>query len=275
MNDTNLDTTPGDLAYFTAAEYTVFDERHRFNLLYNERRTVIKNKLLRLHEIIYPEMQRRRWKIYPHWHKGWVVSAWYISPHMACIPFMRLRYAKSKALMRRMEKLFLDDFGHFHAHVMLAVTIDQDAIGIELSIPSAAWVDGQNLRGKLVGAPNAYEFRRQFGEIVSSLGFRAQVQIEEHTSEGHGRIWTKRARAFRSPAPLATASALYEPGKHVLRIGTWYRPDDPQLNAMTISQEVLAHFEQLYPLYELIAWAPTNDYRRYAVKKWPRAGSQQ
>ena len=273
MNEINFDTPPGDLAYFSAAEYSVFDERHRSSPLHNELRTGIKNKLLRLHEIIYPEMQHRLWKIYPHWHKGWIVSGWYISPHMASIPFMRLRYAKSKALMHRMEKLFLDDFGHFHAHVMLAVTIDKDAIGIELLIPSAAWVDGQNLRGKLVGAPDAYEFRRQFGEIVSSLGFRAQVQIEEHTSEGYGQIWTKRARAFRSPAPLATASALYEPGKHDLRIGTWYRPDDPQLNATTISREVLARFEQLYPLYQLIAWSPTNDYRRYAVKKWPRAGS--
>lgn len=271
MDKTNLEITPGDLDGLSAAEYGVFDRRHRCDPLYNERRAAVKDKLVRLHERIYPEMRRRGWKIYPHWHKGWIVSAWYISPHMACIPFLRLRYAKPQALMRRMEKLFLDDFGRFHAHVMLAVTIDESSLGIELLIPSAAWVDGQNLRGKLVGAPDAYDNRCQFGEIVAALGYRAQVQIVERTGENRGRIWAKRARAFRSPAPLATATALYEPGKHDLRIGTWYRPDDPVLAPAAIGQEVLTRFEQLYPLYQLIAWSPTNDYRRHAVKKWPRA----
>ena len=271
MDKIKLEIVPGDPACFSALEHAVFERRHRCDPVYNERRAVVKNKLVRLHETIYPEMRTRGWRVHPHWHKGWIVSAWYISPHMACIPFMRLRYAKPKALMRRMEKLFLDDFGRFHAHAMLAVTVDEGSVGIELCVPSSAWVDGQNLRGKLVGAPDAYDSRCQFGKLVAALGYRARVQIEERTDEGRGRVWGKRARAFTSPAPLATAIAIYQPGKHDLRIGTWYHPDDPLLRSTAIGQEVLARFEQLYPLYQLIAWAPTNDYRRHAMKKWPRA----
>ena len=273
MDDTNMGRVSEDLAFFRAGHYEVFDQRHRCDPLYDERRTAVRNRLLELHEGIYPDMVRRRWKVYPHWHKGWIISAWYISPRMSCIPFMRLRYAKSRAVMRRMEKLFLDDFGRFHAHAMLAVTIDESSLGIEMCIPAAAWVDGQNLRGKLVGAPDAFDFRSRFGEMVASLGYRARVQIEERTEEGHGRVWAKRAKAFHSPAALATATAIYEPGKHELRIGTWYQPDDPLLSAASIRREVLARFEELYPLYEMIVWGPTNDYRRYAVKRWPRAGN--
>jgi len=275
MDNSSPEITLSETAYFAPADYAVFDARHRSEALYNEVRATVKEKLLRLHDRLYPEMLRRKWRLSPHWHKGWIISPWYISPQTTSISSMKLRYAKPRALMQRMEKLFQDEFGRFHAHAMLAVSIDDSALGIELFIPSEAWVDGQNLRGKLVGAPDSYDFRRQFCQMVTALGFRARVQIEERTDEGQGAVWGKRARAFESPALLATATALYRPQKHDLRIGTWYRPDDPLLCQTTINREVLDRFEQLYPLYQFVAWDPTNDYRRYAVKRWPRAKGAQ
>jgi hypothetical protein len=275
MNDNSRpEAESGDGPYFDASDFEVFDKNHRREPLYNERRGLIKEKLIRLHERVYPTIRRRGWGVHPHWHKGWLVSAWYTSPHMSSIPFMRLRYSKPKRLVDRMEKLFLDDFGRFHAHAMLAFGLDQDVVGIELIVPSAAWVDGQNLRGKLVGAPEAYDYRHDFSEMVSSLGYRARVQIEERSEEeGLRRVWGKRAKAFAAAAPLATALAIYQPGKHSLRIGTWYSQSDRQLHTSVIAQEVVDRFEELYPLYEFIAWEPQNDYRRHAVKKWPRAAS--
>lgn len=274
VNSSGSEIQPDDVPYFDVSDFEVFDKTHRREPLYDERRGLVKEKLVRLHDQVSPEIRRRGWEIHPHWHKGWIVSAWYISPHMSSIPFMRLRYAKSKKLVDRMEKLFLEDFGRFHAHAMLAFGIDADTVGIELIVPSAAWVDGQNLRGKLVGAPEAYEFRHDFSEMVSSLGFRARVQIEEHSEEeGPRKVWGKRAKAFAAAAPLATALAIYQPGKHSLHIGTWYGPDDPQLRTGFIAREVLDRFEELYPLYEFVAWKPRNDYRRHAIKKWPRAGN--
>ena len=273
MENTGSEITPEDTGWFEVADYAVFDERHRCDALYNELRTAVKDKLLRLHERVYPQILQRKLDVSPHWHKGWIISPWYISPQTPCISLMQLRYAKPRALMLRMEKLFQDEFGRFNAHAALAVTINESSLGIELLVPSEAWVDGQNLRGKLVGAPDSYDFRREFCQLVSALGFRARVQIEERTEGDQGPVWGKRARAFESPALLATATALYRPGKHDLRIGTWYRPDDPLLYKTSIEQELLSRFEQLYPLYQMVGWGPTNDYRRYAVKRWPRGSN--
>ena len=78
---------------------------------------------------------------------------------------------------------------------------------------------------------------------------------------------------FVSPASLATALTIYRPGHHDLRIGVWYGQEDPLVNTANVSDEVLNRFEQLYPLYRLVAWAPANDYRRFAVKKQSRARS--
>ena len=123
-----------------------FDEQNRSDTSLNEARAEVKNKLLQLHNLVRPEMLKHGWTIYPHWHKGWLVSAWYTSPNVKSIPFMSLRYSKPKALMYRMERLFLDEFSRFSSHAALAVTIDCDSLGVELSIPAHAWVDAQNLK---------------------------------------------------------------------------------------------------------------------------------
>jgi len=263
MRDSSLDE---DRLFFVPADYAAFEEDRRRDELYNERRKIVRDKLIRLHALIYPEMRRREWEIYPHWRKEWLVSAWYVSPRMSSIPYLKLRYSKPENLVKRMEKLFLDDFGHFYAHAMMDVVISEKGLGVEMYVPAAAWVDGQNLRGKLTNALEAQAFREEFANILRRLDNRFRLQIEEYSEGQRVLVYARRARSVTNPAQIAAATAAYRPGAHDLRVIIWYLPDEPCLRKARIREEVLTCFGQLYPLYQFITWSPTNDYRRFAAR---------
>ena len=263
MGDSTIDE---EQFFFVSTDYAAFEPIRRRDELYNERRQMVRDKLIRLHALIYPEMRRRGWEVHPHWRKEWLISAWYLSPHVTSIPHLKLRYSKPEALVKRMEKLFLDDFGHFYAHAMMDVVISEQGLGVELSVPASAWVDGQNLRGKITNALEAPTFREKFGRALRRLDNRFRFQIEEYSEGDRNLVYARRARSVSNPPQIAAATAAYRPGAHDLRIVIWYVPHEPCLRKDTIREEVLARLEELYPLYHFIAWSPTNDYRRFAAR---------
>ena len=258
-------TTDAEQFFFAPDDYAAFEPVCRRDELYNERRQIVRDKLIRLHALIYPEMRRRGWEIHPHWRKEWLVSAWYLSSRVSSIPYLKLRYSKPEALVKRMEKLFLDDFGHFYAHAMMDIVISDKGLGVELSVPAAGWVDGQNLRGKLTNALEAPLFRDQFSQDLRRLDNRFRFQIEAYIERNRHLVYARRARSVTSGSQTAVVTGAYRPGAHDLRIVIWYLPHEARLRKDVIREEVLARLEELYPLYHFITWSPTNDYRRFAA----------
>ena len=252
--------------FFIPADYAAFEPGRRRDELYNERRRMVRDKLIRLHALVYPEMRRRGWEVHPHWRKEWLISAWYLSQRMTSIPYLKLRYSKPEDLVKRMERLFLDDFGHFYAHAMLSVVISDKGLGVELSVPAAAWVDGQNLRGKLTNALEAPVFREKFGQNLRRLDNRFRFQIEEYAEGVRDLVYARRARSVTGVSQIAAATGTYRPGAHDLRIIIWYLPRESCLRKDMIREEVLARLGELYPLFQFVSWSPTNDYRRFAAR---------
>ncbi len=253
-----------DKAFFSPGDFALFANRLSSNPEYDSERQRVRDKLVLLHEKVYPEMRRRKWDVHPHWMSQWLISAWRISPATPRINFMTLRYSKPEALIKLMKKELIDDFGHFYANAMLAARIDDEGFAVELLISEKAWVDGQNLKNRL---EDGTEGKGAFRSMLAELGGEHAINLAQFVREdGHPATYQPvlRAKASRlvSVGVLNATMDKYKPGGQDLSLGICYSPKDKRLSADQIVDEILTRFEQLYPIYSFISWSPKNDFRK-------------
>jgi hypothetical protein len=253
-----------DKMFFTAANYAVFENGLAGNPEYDGERERVREKLVSLHEAIYPEIRKRKWDLHPHWMPQWLISASRISPATARIDFMTLRYSKPETTIKLMKKQLFEDFGHFYANAMLAARIDKEGFAVELFISVKAWVDGQNLINRL---QESTKERGQFRELLAELGGEHTLRLtqfvrNEGGPSGYQEVLRAKASRLVNVGMLNATMEKYKPGGHDLHLGINYKPDDARLSADNIANQVLERLEQLYPIYRFLSWSPKNDYRK-------------
>ncbi len=249
--------------FFSPADYAVFNNRLASNPEHDAERARVRDKLLMLHEQIYPKVRKRKWDLHPHWMSQWLVSAWRTSPATPRINFMTLRYSKSEALIKLMKKELIDDFGHFYANAMLAARIDDEGFAVELMVSEKAWVDGQNLKNRL---QDGEQGKGQFRSMLAELGGEHAISLgqfvrEEGCPTKYEQVLHAKASRLINVGVLDATIDKYQPGGHDLSLGVQYGPKDKRLCPDRIVDEILTRFEQLYPIYAFLSWSPTNDFR--------------
>ncbi len=252
--------------FFSPADYAVFESGLVSNPEYDGERERVRDKLILLHKMIYPEIRKRKWDLHPHWMTQWLVSAFRISPATARIDFMTLRYSKPETTIKLMKKELIDDFGHFYANAMIAARIDKDGFAVELYVSEKAWVDGQNLKSRLQDGTLQ---RGHFRNLLAELGGEHTLRLAEFVRGderpfGYQEIMRAKASRLVNVGMLTSTMERYKPGGHDLRLGIYYKPDDPRLGASKIAEEILMRFSQLYPVYAFLSWSPKNDFRKLA-----------
>jgi hypothetical protein len=253
--------------YFTQSDYAVFDFALAGSAEYDGERERVRNKLISLHESIYPEIRRRKWDLHPHWMSQWLISAWRISPATDHINFMTLRYSKPETTIKLMKKQLIEDFGHFYANAMIAVRVDKEGFSIELYVSDRAWVDGQNLKNRLASSADE---RGYFRNLLAELGGEHSLSLSEFVRNetriiGYQEVLRAKASRLVNVGVLNSTMDKYKPGAHELRLGIEYKPNDKRLHPDTIADEILARLEQIYPVYAFLSWSPKNDYRKAVV----------
>ncbi len=250
--------------FFSPADYAVFENALTYNAEYDGERERVRNKLAALHQLIYPEIRRRKWDLHPHWMPQWLISASRISPATSRIDFMTLRYSKPETTIKLMRRQLIEDFGHFYANAMLAARIDKDGFAIELYISEKAWVDAQNLKNRLQeGTQERGHFRTLLAELGGEHTFRlSQFVRGEERPIGYQDILRAKASRLVNVGMLNSTMEKYKPGGHTLRLGIDYASDDPRLRADQIADEILMRLDQLYPIYAFLSWSPKNDHRK-------------
>ncbi len=252
-----------DAMFFSPGDFAVFEPRLASNADYDSERQRVRDKLITLHEQVYPEMRRRKWDVHPHWMSQWLISAWRISPATSRINFMTLRYSKPEALIKLMKKELIDDFGHFYANAMLAARIDDEGFAIELLISEKAWVDGQNLKNRLQdGAKGKETFRSLLAALEGEHALNlAQYVRQDERPVTYQHLLRAKASRLVSPGVLNATMEKYKPGGQDLSLGVRYDPEDRRLASSRIVDEVIDRFGQLYPIYTFLSWSPKNDFR--------------
>lgn len=249
---------------FTPNDYAVFEGGLAGNAEYDGERERIHDKLAILHKQIYPEIRRRKWDLHPHWMTQWLISASRISPATQRIDFMTLRYSKAETTIKLMKKEFIEDFGSFYANAMVDARIDREGFAIELFVSDKAWVDGQNLKARLSdGAEQRGELRSMLAELGGEYTLRlSQFVRSEEERWGYRQVVSAKASRLVNVGMLNSTMEKYTPGRHDLRLGIYYEPDDPRLGGRSIVDEILKRFEQLYPVYAFLSWSLKNNYRK-------------
>jgi hypothetical protein len=248
--------------FFGSEDYGVFARECVSSSRYDRARKRVRDKFLALHRVLYPEIQRRRWDLHPHWHAPNTVSTWSVG-QVAQIWFMKLRYLRSHQDVKRLETLMGVPAPLAHAetqytkHPMLDLRIDGQFLAVELLVTEWAWWDAQNFKSKL---EQDEAERDRFVALLRGLG---------HDFIFGGWPDTRQPELLTTTADLADQNRLlswlkgFEPGADWLRLGIWYRgPDDLRLATGRIAGEVMHRFEQLYPVYEFLLWTPRNNYRK-------------
>ncbi len=249
---------------FTPNDYAVFEGGLAGNAEYDGERERVHDKLALLHKQIYPEIRRRKWDLHPHWMTQWLISASRISPATQRIDFMTLRYSKAETTIKLMKKEFIEDFGSFYANAMVAARINREGFAVELFVSDKAWVDGQNLKSRL---SDGVEQRGEFRSMLAGLGGEYSLRLSQFVRSeeerwGYRQVVSAKASRLVNVGMLNSTMDKYTPGRHDLRLGIYYEPDDPRLGGRAIVDEILKRFEQLYPLYAFLSWSPKNNYRK-------------
>jgi hypothetical protein len=250
--------------YFSPNDYAVFEGGIASNAEYDADRARVHDKLAALHKQIYPEIRTRKWDLHPHWMSQWLISAYRLSPATQRIDFMTLRYSKAETTIKLMKKKFIEDFGSFYANAMIAARVDREGFAVELFISEKAWVDAQNLKSRLSnGAEERGHLRSVLAELGGDFAFRlSQYVRSEEERWGYREVMRAKASRLVNVGMLNSTMDKYTPGRHDLRLGIYYDPDDKRLSEENIAVEILKRFEQLYPAYSFLSWSPKNDYRK-------------
>jgi hypothetical protein len=255
--------------FFSPPDYAVFEQGLANSAEYDGERQRVHNKLESLHELLYPEIRRRKWDLHPHWMKQWLISAYRISPATQRIDFMTLRYSKAETTIKLMKKTFIEDFGSFYANAMLAMRVDREGFAIELFISEKAWLDGQNFKARL--AADAKE-RGALRSMLADLGgdYIVRLSMFERSEEvrwSYREVVRAKASRLVNVGMLNSTMEKYMPGRHDLRLGVYYEPNDKRLSVDNLADEILKRLEQLYPVYAFLSWSPKNDFRKTDANK--------
>ncbi len=255
-------------SFFSSADYAVFENGLTGNAEYDGERERIREKLVGLHKVIYPEVRKRKWDLHPHWMPQWLISASRISPATPRIDFMTLRYSKPETTIKLMKKQLIDDFGHFYANAMIAARIDKEGFAVELFVSDKAWVDGQNLVSRL---QESAEQRGHFRNLLAELGGEHTLRLAQFVRPEEGypsyqEILRAKASRLVNVGMLNSTLEKYKPGGHDLRLGIYYAPHDKRLHAENIADEIFTRLEQLYPIYAFMSWSPKNDHRKMSTQ---------
>jgi hypothetical protein len=222
-------------------------------------------RLLDLHRALYPRMKQSDFALYPA-----PETPGGVRQDSACLPTpantMTLTYMRSHTEAELVEGLMgrdaLSAVEHIesHRHPVIELRLSPDHFAVELVISPDAWYDQQNLIGKL----SVTQHRNQFHQLLSELKADYLVGFWSGTHLDDTHLSTSRL----PPSPI-----LYEylntfaDRRDWLRIGHWYDPDDPVLNADTIVDEVFERVSELYKLYTFLAWASENNFHSLYQKK--------
>ncbi|MFW6116745.1 MAG: hypothetical protein ACOC6F_03365 [bacterium] len=254
------DLQAGD-PFFSPEDYAVFELEKSASSVYDGQRQRVRDKLLVLHDVLYPEIKRRGWDLHPHWHPPNIVSTWFIG-RIQTIQFMKLRYLRSKDEVRKVEQMMglprpLDRAEtQYTKHPMVDVRIDNQYLAIELLLTDQAWWDAQNFKRKVE------QHERERTEFISLLRTMGDDYIFGGWPDSKEPELVTKAPDLANEDKLLDWLARFRPGYNWLRLGSWYRDcNDGRLSTERIAEEIIMRFGELYPVYEFLLWRPDNDFR--------------
>ena len=206
-----------------------------------QERLKVQEKLLELHEILYPEIQKRGWDVYEHHMSQHVTSSFRHNERASkVIDAIWLHYGRSEEELRLYQEAYGENMTSLF-HMRLEVLVFKSHLWVEVRIGKrdGSYPDREYVREQLKNNP---EFLTQYFDLIKNLDkeFRVCVANEE---EG--------VHDFEGEEDLKEFTLKDNPRLYYFRIGREYQPDDKAISNQNIVSTIMNDFEKLYPIYQL------------------------
>ncbi|KAA2215745.1 phospholipase D family protein [Maribacter flavus] len=206
-----------------------------------QERFKVQEKLLDLHEKLYPEIQKRGWKVYEHHMPQHITSSyWHNERASKELTALWLHYGRSEEELDAYQKAYGDNMTSLF-HMRLEVLVFKSHLWIELRV------------GKRDGShPDRGYIREQLksNEVFTSEYFRLLQELDPPFTLTIANEEVP-VHDFEDKEDLKQFTLQDNPGKYYFRIGREYQPDDKAISNQHIVGTIMNDFEKLYPIYQL------------------------
>lgn len=245
--------------YFTEQDYRAVAESQSRDTSGNADLQRAYDKLLDLHNAVYPRIRNHNLDLHPRWQKTSIISR----ESAACLvqnPAMVLPYFRSREQAQIVERLMgcepmaagVDTF----RHPVIELRLTPSHFAVELVVSPYAWWDQQNLVGKLGLAQHRAAFYQLLAEVGRDcyFGFWQGTDLDRmclnSTELAHCRIVDAWMETFCD-------------GQDWFRIGKWFDPTSPALDEDTVAAEVFNAVRVLNRLYSFLVWTSNNNFQSF------------
>lgn len=247
------------MMFFTPEHHRVLAEA---DALYHPAFSSTRNRLLELHQKIYPALRMQNLDLTVHKSTGGDVIQQQAGGHGQTGLALAIRYLRTYSQAVAVERLMGREIEvapenvEPHRHPLIELRLLPEHFVVELVIAPEAWYDQQNMMGKL----SLDRYRHEFYELLEKqhaaccLGFWQGA----HLSDMH-----LKAAFFRRTRLLDEWLSTFEPGKDWFRLGRWYTPESPPLAESHIYNEIIEQIRALYAVYDYIIWTGNNNFRNF------------
>lgn len=223
------------------------------------------NKLLDLHNAVYPRLRTYNLDLHPRWQKSSIITqesaAALEQSATLVLPYFRSR-EQAEMVERLMGKEQMTQPGGLdtYRHPVVELRLTPQAFAIELILSPYAWWDQQNFIGKLELPHHRTTFRNLLTQMDGNycFGFWQGLDLcEMHLSNSE----------LRRGKILDEWMDTFADGQDWLRVGRWYEPDAMELERPAILNEVFETVKQLNSLYQFLLWTSNNNFQSFYEKR--------
>jgi hypothetical protein len=210
-------------------------------------------------------MRELSWDLHPHWDRTELINSRSAALSVD-IGGLALRYFRSREQAQLVERLMGREAGNSFnpkvevaRHPVIELRLTESHFAVELIVSASAWLDQQNLVGKLAVQRHRQTLRSLVATISGDfcIGFWSGIERDDmHLTAAQA------ARGYILDDWLST----FQDGQDHLRIGVWYDPQDSSLSVPHISSELTRRVGALYNLYNFMLWTSNNDFRTFYLK---------
>lgn len=140
-----------------------------------------------------------------------------------------------------------------YRHPVIELRATNDGLAIELVISKDAWLDQENLLGKLSIDRHRLAFRKMLYNLSGDyrLGFWRGTHLDDmHLTSSQ----------LAHPTVFDQWMSTFSPRQDWFRIGMWYEKPVP---SDELARDLFTRTQELYQIYTFAAWTGNNNYRDF------------
>jgi HKD family nuclease len=206
-----------------------------------QERFQVQEKLLELHDMLYPQIKKRGWELYEHHMSQHITSSFRHNERASkIIDAIWLHYGRSEKELKRYQRAYGEDMTSLF-HMRLEVLVFKSHLWVEVRVGKrdGSHADREYIREQLKSNPG---FLTQYFDLLQHLDKEFKVCVANEEEYVH---------EFEDKEDLKEFTLKDNPKLYYFRIGREYQPDDKAISQNNIVATIMKDFEKLYPIYQL------------------------